>query len=633
MKSNRNEVKKLELFAGGVLLVLTFLLPLKFGSLAVMPEASSFYPDSIWGYLLVNWPAPGFGFFAGAALLAALIGFPASQDEFRSAAGRSALLWGPGIVLVSLIGWIHAQTLDYAVCETGHLAGIGAYVFAVYLMLARRPQWRGIWISSLVAGTLLTGVYGLHQYFIGFEETRRFIARQKEEGIPISRVLEIKAADTRVFSTFVSCNALGGFLLLMLPAALLACRRWAGYFEPVKWSIRLFVGCGAILLVPVFLLTKSRGAFLAALLTGALYVFFLPMRRIWRSLLIAAAVVVIIGGAVYIHQRGRGFGSMEERVDYLKTAAIMTLEQPLTGHGWGGFFFRHMHEKSSDSDEAAHDPHNFCAAFASQAGVIAFVVVLAAVLWPMTLLGKRVLQRRATTMEQAIFWGECGFFLHALMDIDLQIPASMAAAGGLLVAALSRPVSGKVAAQPEQSAQPEPVQSARENRWRNSILPAIAPVLLAVTAMMFAWHLVRADRSFDVLQNLVNGSRIPGDSGEQRPVSGDQVYAAMQQVVEIKPYSPFPWENAAGFYLRRGDGGTAERLLAEAEKRGGERASIHYKLFQIELQRGNFPAALAHWRRIFELFPTASYREEIQEHDPELYRRLEDAPLLPLRRP
>ena len=51
---NRNEVKKLELFAGGLLLVLTFLLPLKFGSLAVMPEASSFYPDSIWGYLLVN---------------------------------------------------------------------------------------------------------------------------------------------------------------------------------------------------------------------------------------------------------------------------------------------------------------------------------------------------------------------------------------------------------------------------------------------------------------------------------------------------------------------------------------------------------------------------------------------------
>lgn len=628
MKSNRNEVKKLELFAGGVLLVLTFLLPLKFGSLAVMPEASSFYPDSIWGYLLVNWPAPGFGFFAGAALLAALIGFPASQDEFRSAAGRSALLWGPGIVLVSLIGWIHAQTLDYAVCETGHLAGIGAYVFAVYLMLARRPQWRGIWISSLVAGTLLVGVYGLHQYFIGFEETRRFIARQKEEGIPISRVLEIKAADTRVFSTFVSCNALGGFLLLLLPVALMACRRWAGYFEPVKWSIRLFVGCGAVLLVPVFLLTKSRGAFLAALLTGVLYVFLLPMRRIWRTLLIAAAVVVIIGGAVYIHQRGRGFGSMEERVDYLKTAATMTLEQPLTGHGWGGFFFRHMHEKSSDSDEAAHDPHNFCAAFASQAGVVAFMVVLAAVLLPMTLLGKRVLQRRATAIEQAIFWGECGFFLHALMDIDLQIPASMAAAGGLLIAALSRPEALDA---PQPAAQEKKMTPPAERGVRK-FLPPVVPLLLAVTAMAFSRHLVQADRAFDVLQNLVNGSSIVNGREERRPASGDQVYAAMQQVVEIKPYSPFPWETAAGFYLRRGDGGTAERLLNEAEKRGGERASIHYKLFQIELQRGNFPAALAHWRRIFELFPTASYREEIQKLDPELYQQLENAPLLPLRR-
>ncbi len=601
----RTPAKTLELFSAAFLLAVTFLLPLKFGGLAAMPEASSLYLDSLFAYLVVSWPVPGFGFFSGTALLLALLAFPAGAGQFRSGAGRCAWLWGFGLAAVSLIGWIHAATVDYAVCETGHLAAVGAYVFAVYLVLSRRPEWRGLWISVLVAGTLLTGVCGLHQYFAGFEQTREFVAKQKAEGILFDPVLEIKMADTRVFATFVSCNALGGYLLLLMPVAVLTFRRWGGHFEPVRVSVWLFSLLGGGVLFWVFLLTKSRGAFLAALVVFACYVLFLPMRRLWRMLLIALAVLIVTGGAFYIHHRGRGFRSMAERADYLKTAAVMTCERPLAGHGWGGFFFRHMIEKESDSDEAAHDPHNFAASFASQTGIAGLIVVLAAVVLPLSLLGKRVLRHQAAAPEQGIFWGACAFFFHALLDIDLQIPANMAAAGGLLTAALCR--------------EPEVPPATVKMR----IAFAVAPFLLTVTALGFAWHLTSAEIRFDALQKLVNGSdTVPG--GMRRPASGDQVYAALMQAVEVKPYSPFPLETAAGFYLRNGDTSAAEQLLNEAEKRGGRRASIEYKRVRLELLRRNLPAARKHWKQVFELFPTASYRREMERREPELLRLLEE---------
>ena len=129
-------------WCAGYLIGLTFLLPLKFGSLAVLPEATSFYPGDLFSWLIINWPAHSFGIFSGVALFAALVVFAPGMRPLRTSGGATALLWSFGLVLVSLIGWINAATIDYAVGETIHLAGIGAYVLAVRLWLRNRPEER-----------------------------------------------------------------------------------------------------------------------------------------------------------------------------------------------------------------------------------------------------------------------------------------------------------------------------------------------------------------------------------------------------------------------------------------------------------------------------------------------------------
>ncbi len=578
-------------WCAGYLIGLTFLLPLKFGSLAVLPEATSFYPGDLFSWLIINWPAHSFGIFSGVALFAALVVFAPGMRPLRTSGGATALLWSFGLVLVSLIGWINAATIDYAVGETIHLAGIGAYVLAVRLWLRNRPEERRWFCAALAAGACWLIYSGLSQYFVGFAETREFVEKQIAEGIPISHVMVAKINDDRVFATFVSCNVLAGYLLLLLPVTLYAVWRFAGHFEPVRLSRILLCGLVFSGLAAVLLLTRSRAAFLAALLTAGAFAMTLPKRRIYRCIPVIVLALAIVGGAIYIHRAGRGFGSMAERVDYLRSSVKMIAEKPLAGHGWGGFFYRHMELKTTGTDESAHDPHNLVMAFASQTGVIGGAVALAAVLLPLFWLGRRIFRRGgeetpeegADGFARAVFWGECAFLLHAHMDVDLQIPASMAAAGAMLVAAL-----------PEASAQ---MAARGRRRW---LLVAAGMLLAAVAAMgNILW--LRAEMAYD---RLITLARPQSAQDRLRPVSDAEVVKALREAVALRPGSPFPWEIAGDYFWSRRDGAMAEKCYREAARCTPDRPSLYRRFFDLEMARGNRAAAAKHLRRMLELFPS-----------------------------
>lgn len=325
MKKTAEQPGIMEKLAGGLLLALTFLMPLKFGTLAVMPEATGLYPGDLFSWAIISWPAHSFGLFSGGLLLLlAPAAFRCGRELFSTPASRTALLWGVGLPAVSLIGWINAATFDYALGETAHLAGIGAYVLAVYLMLARRPEWRAVYWGVLAGGMLCLAASGLYQYFWGFRETREFLEYQMESGAAVSAHMQLKiASDTRVFATFVSCNALAGYLLILMPLTVVMADRWARRFEPVKPSRIIFCGVAGAMVSGTFLLARSRGSYLALVMAAALLVLALPMRRLYRMILILLAVLIVAGGAVYIKVAGRGFASMEERVSYLNTSARM----------------------------------------------------------------------------------------------------------------------------------------------------------------------------------------------------------------------------------------------------------------------------------------------------------------------
>ena len=420
--------------AGSFIVLLAFLLPVKFGSLAVMPEAAGFFPEDFLSWSIINWPSSSFGIFSGLALLAALVSF--GVPDFLTQRGVTALLWCFALPLAGWIGAINSSAPFYAEGEICHLLSVSAFCGAVWLMLANDPEhvWKKRLTAGLAFGVFLLCFSGLRQYFFGFAEMKEFIADQQAKGIAVSGVMLAKVADTRVYGAMVSANILAGFLLLTVPLCVVVFGRMGKHFEPEKISVRLFICVMLIPAVAVFLMTKTRAAFLCALITVMIYFFTLKFSKKLKVLFAAAILCAVIGGAVYIKVAGRGFGSFSERVDYMRTTAIMLPEKPLSGHGWGGFFYRHMKEKTTSTDESAHDPHNIFASFILHAGIPAGVLASAAFCFPLIVLFCR--RKEFSLEDKAVFWGCVGFTLHCCCDINMQVPACLAGAGMLFIMAV-----------------------------------------------------------------------------------------------------------------------------------------------------------------------------------------------------
>lgn len=601
-KGTPGRIAPLDYAVGGVVGLLTLLLPLKFAGLAVMPEATSFFPGDWSAYIDITWPAHSFGLFSGAVLFLALPVFGwRAASPFRSPCGRCMLLWALGLPLAALPGIIRCDTLDYAIWEILHLTGIGAYLWALYLVLSCHPEWQKAFFWLLAAGAGLTACAGLRQYFVGFAETRDFVRTQYEEGILTSEILRIKLEDDRVFATFASCNALAGYLILVIPPVCYLFWRIGDRFEPEKVSRPLLAGIGVALLGAVLLLTRGRGALLSVVLSGAMFCLTLPMRRIWRCALLFLAVLVIACGALFAYYVGRGFGSVAERIDYLRTSLAMGMEHPLTGDGWGGFFYRHMRLKTTRTDEASHDPHNIIASFATQAGIPSSLLVALALLYPLTVLARRMHRKDADGFSIAIFWGEIAFLLHALMDVDLSIPASMALAGGLWLAALTTP--------PMESDAPPLAASKRRIFW---IVPGM---LLGTAALSGACYTLRAELAYDALLKYLQ----PQTPDDLRLLAmPERLEQDLQKAVSARPYSPFPWESAGDFYLMRREYRLAERCFLEAQKRTLARPSIYEKLSRIEQRKGNLRRAGELLLEACHRFPgNPKYTDALKKHDPE----------------
>ena len=413
---------------------LAFLLPLKFGSLSLMPEQPAMFPGDIISLLVISWP-PLFTGIAGALLLlAGLCFFPVPR--LRTPGSLTALFWGFGLPLAVLPGFLNNVNFDYAWCTFAHWWGIGAMVLGYWWIFSAEGIWKKRCLGALAAGTLCAGADAWRQYLWGFDEMAELLRKQREAGAEISQNMEIRILDGRIFGTLGSSNTLAGFLLLAALPALVLLRKWGRCFEPEKVSVPLFTLAGVVILGGPFLMTRSRGAWLCAFLACA--VWFFTLKSVKRRIKLAAAgagVILLIAGAVAVRASGRGFSSGMERLDYLRTVAVMCAEHPWAGGGWGGFFHRHMKIKLTDSDESARSPHNLPGSFAAQAGIPAGLIAAAAMvllLWELF----RSPETGEDKLLPAVKWSVPAFMLHSCMEVNDAIPASMVSCVLLALAAM-----------------------------------------------------------------------------------------------------------------------------------------------------------------------------------------------------
>ncbi len=586
-----------ERIAIGYFLLLTFLLPLKFSSLAVAIESSAYFPSEWWGYVLVAWPSATFTAAAGLGLLLMLCIVPVPHWNGRSTELGTVLGWGTLLVLGALPGFYGASCMDFPVFTLVHLLGVAAYAWTAFLLFSAYPVWRERLPDLLVLGVLLVAALGLEQYFISFEETRRMVELQREQGMAISDVLLARVADDRVFSTMAGSGALAGYLLLLSPLALHRVWRWCGRIQEKAAARMIFVPLAALLLGSVFLLARSRAAFLALAMGVALAALAWPMARRWKVALVALSVCVIIGGALYIHHRGRGFESMEARADYIRSSVILLVQHPVLGAGWGEFFHKHTRLKQIQSNEAAHDPHNIVLSYAAQCGVPGLLAILFALGFPLWRLARKLRREfkaagRVSGTPLAILIGYVLFVLHALMDMDFLIAGSLAAAAALLLSEAW-----------ESESPPSPPAG-----W----IPRLALAVAASFTLGTGVWAVAGEYEFERLQTLCR----PFEPGAY-PATPPEVERQRLALARYRPWSPFGWAQLGDYYQSRREPDRARECYKEALKRSPERAGFHLRLFHLELAAGNADAAMQSLRKVYEFFPGhPEHMELFRKHAP-----------------
>ncbi|NQU11754.1 O-antigen ligase family protein, partial [bacterium] len=400
----------------GVLGVLAFLAPLKFGTPVVLQD-QVFLPSGGWQWLFFSWPNQllVLGVFLGLGWWV--------LDGRRPAARVDLLLVLPLLLLAaqlpSLTGSINPRVSAATVM---HLASC-VVVFYVAAWYVRDGAAAGWLFGGIGLAVCLVVVFALQQACGGLEATRQYAA-QHVDLAAAPPDLRLRLTSNRVFSTLVGPNSLAGFLVIAFaPALVWVGWRGRGWDRRIRRLVLVFISS---LMLVCLLLSGSRGGFLAfgaAVLVGG-WAAFGPRsgqaRWVWPMVALALAVVFVGGHWLGVfHVRST---SIEARLDYWRGAVAIIRDHPWTGTGPGTFGSIYPMYKTALTEQAQL-AHNSYLQMWSDTGLAAFLVGLG--LWGVALkeAWRLARDRRGDPAALAILTALVGWVVHCLVDDDFYVPA------------------------------------------------------------------------------------------------------------------------------------------------------------------------------------------------------------------
>ena len=242
---------------------------------------------------------------AGLVLCALMAGLPlVTRSGLSLLVLASGLLWlllalttSPG-PLVEIDRWI-LGILAIALLATGFspvplaaakgLVKLVSYLGVYALMrqlLTLAPVWWDRIVAALLAGNLVTCVIGIRQLYGDSSELASWADPNS-----------VADGTVRIYSTLENPNLLAGYLLPVLPLALVALLRWPGRAR------KLFALTALVLGISALVLTYSRGAWMGLVAEAAVISLLLAVRAtrawplLWRRLL---PLLLLLGGAALL---------------------------------------------------------------------------------------------------------------------------------------------------------------------------------------------------------------------------------------------------------------------------------------------------------------------------------------------
>ena len=213
-----------------------------------------------------------------------------------AAAGALWLLWSlvtPAARIGAISGWV-LLFLAIALISTGFspvpaaaakgLLKLISYL-GVYALMRKLLDQHSLWwdrlLAALLGGGLLSSVLALRQLYASTEELAGWADPNS-----------VSAGTIRIYGPLGNPNLLAGYLLPLLPLAVVACLRWQ------RLSFRLFAGVTATMAGAATLFTYSRGGWLGLLAAAGVLGILLLLRStahwppLWRRALPLAALLI-----------------------------------------------------------------------------------------------------------------------------------------------------------------------------------------------------------------------------------------------------------------------------------------------------------------------------------------------------
>ena len=297
---------------------------------------------------------------AGLVLCALMAGLPLVTRGGLSllilAAGLLWLLWAlctPAGRIGGISGWLLLM-LGVAVLATGFspvpmaalkgllklLSYLGVYALMRQLLATAPPWWDRI-VAALLAGELVSAVLAIRQLYGDTTELARWADPNS-----------VADGTIRVYGPLENPNLLAGYLIPILPIALVALLRWRSLPQRLFAATALLSGSAALFL------SYSRGGWLGMLGALGAVVLLLVLRQtrhwptLWRRLfpllLVSAAVAVLVVAVTQIEPlrirvmsllAGREDSSNNFRINVWLAAIDMIQARPWLGIGPGNNAF------------------------------------------------------------------------------------------------------------------------------------------------------------------------------------------------------------------------------------------------------------------------------------------------------
>lgn len=281
------------------------------------------------------------------------------------------------------------------------------YITYIYSM----KYFRYFIFFIIFIGTLLS-IYGLYQYFWGFDITLKSISLDNSD-------FSLGIKERLLSSTFIYPNAFAGFLILILPVAI-------GFYKIEKQYRVILLPC-IIILFTALLLTKSIGAFLSLVLSILIVTFLIPDKALknlkYFKILIPITIISFLIILIMINLRGINMmfshliGKLES---YLKMIEIIS-KNLFFGYGPGSFetvyndpafgYFRYL-----------KFAHNIIFQIFIETGLIGFILFFLVLFYGYKTILENFFFLRTTYKKILIFSlliGITASLIHNLIDFDI----------------------------------------------------------------------------------------------------------------------------------------------------------------------------------------------------------------------